>query len=150
MVDCFCSLWNYGCSTTDHTHVENTPWPESASELYRSSDSRLSAHIVPTFADRAFYVASVTEPYGRILIFLDRSRYFFFQVTPQFYSRVWMDPVPDPLLLRKSCSAGNRTQTLDLLPGTLTTRPQRRSTFFYITYIDSVRTWQETKYISIL
>jgi hypothetical protein len=29
-------------------------------------------------------------------------------------------------------------------PGTLATTPQRRSTFFYITYINSVRTSQET------
>jgi hypothetical protein len=27
------------------------------------------------------------------------------------YSRGWVDPVPDPLLLRKSSSAGNRTRT---------------------------------------
>jgi hypothetical protein len=32
-------------------------------------------------------VVSVTDPYGRILGFLDRSRYFFFQVAPQLYSR---------------------------------------------------------------
>jgi hypothetical protein len=53
----------------------------------------------------------------RILGFLDRSRYFFFQAAPQLYSRGWVDPVPDPLLLRKSGSAGNRTRT---------SRPQRR------------------------
>jgi hypothetical protein len=35
----------------------------------------------------------------------------FFQVAPQLYSRGWADPVPDPLLLRKSGSAGNRTRT---------------------------------------
>jgi hypothetical protein len=29
-----------------------TPWPESASELYRPSDRRLSAKLVATFADR--------------------------------------------------------------------------------------------------
>jgi hypothetical protein len=29
-----------------------TPWPESASELYRPSDRRLSAKLIPTFADR--------------------------------------------------------------------------------------------------
>jgi hypothetical protein len=28
----------------------------------------------------------------------------------QLYSRGWVDPVPDPLLLRKSGSAGNRTR----------------------------------------
>jgi hypothetical protein len=31
---------------------KQTPWPESASELYRPSDSRLPAKLVPTFADR--------------------------------------------------------------------------------------------------
>jgi hypothetical protein len=31
----------------------------------------------------------------------------FFQVAPQLYSRSWVDPVPDPLLLRKFGSAGN-------------------------------------------
>jgi hypothetical protein len=30
---------------------------------------------------------SAADPYGRILGFLDRSRYFFFQVAPQLYSR---------------------------------------------------------------
>jgi hypothetical protein len=27
------------------------------------------------------------------------------------YSRGWVDPISDPLLLRKSSSSGNRTQT---------------------------------------
>jgi hypothetical protein len=49
----------------------------------------------------------VTDPYGRIPGFLDRSRYFFVQVAPQL--RVGF--VPDPLLLRKSGSAGNQTRT---------------------------------------
>jgi hypothetical protein len=42
-------------------------------------------------------------PYCRILGFLDRSRYryVYFQVAPQLYSWGWVDPVPDPLLLRK-------------------------------------------------
>jgi hypothetical protein len=46
-------------------------------------------------------------PYGRILDFLGRSRYFFFQIAPQLYLRGWVDPVPDPLLLRKSGSEFN-------------------------------------------
>jgi hypothetical protein len=32
-------------------------------------------------------VVRVTDPYGHILGFIDRSRYFFFQVAPQLYSR---------------------------------------------------------------
>jgi hypothetical protein len=46
------------------------------------------------------------------LSFLNRSRYFFFQVAPHLSLRGWMGPVPDPLLLRKSGSAGNRSQDL--------------------------------------
>jgi hypothetical protein len=62
----------------------------------------------PTFADRGCHGK---DSYGRILGFLDRSRYFFFQVAPRLYSRGWVDPVPDPLLLRISGSPGNRTRT---------------------------------------
>jgi hypothetical protein len=66
-------------------------WPESASELYRPSDSRLSAKLVPTFADRGCHAVSVTNPYCRILGFLDLSRYFCFQVAAQLYSRDRVD-----------------------------------------------------------
>jgi hypothetical protein len=31
---------------------------------------------LPTFADKGCHVVSVTDPYARILGFLDRSRYF--------------------------------------------------------------------------
>jgi hypothetical protein len=88
-----------------------TLWPESATELYRPSDRRFSKKLMPTFADRGCYVVSVTDPYGRILGFLDRSCYFFVQVAPQLYSRGEVDPVPDPLLIRKSRSDGNQTWT---------------------------------------
>jgi hypothetical protein len=46
-------------------------------------------------------VVSATEIYGRNLGFLDRSRYFFFQLAPQLYSRGWVDPVPDALTYQK-------------------------------------------------
>jgi hypothetical protein len=95
---------------TDYKET-STPWPESATHVYRPSDSRSLAKLVPTFAGRGCHVVSVTDPYGRILGFLDRSRYFFFQVAPQLYSRGWVDPVQDSLLLRKSGSAGNRNRT---------------------------------------
>jgi hypothetical protein len=65
---------------------EKTPWRESACELYRQSDPRLSAKLVPTFADRECYVVSVTDPQGHILVFLDRRSFVFFQVAPQLYS----------------------------------------------------------------
>jgi hypothetical protein len=91
--------------------TEQTAWPESASELYRPKDRRLSAKLVPTFADRRCHVVSATDPYGRILGFLEWCCYFFFHVVPQLYSRRWANPVPDSLLLRKSSSTGNRSRT---------------------------------------
>jgi hypothetical protein len=67
------------------TYIDNsgTPWPESASTTERPP----IVGEVPNSADRGRHVVSVTDPYGRILGFLDRSRYFFFQVAPQLYSR---------------------------------------------------------------
>jgi CBS-domain-containing membrane protein len=50
------------------------------------SDRRLSAKLLPTFTDRRCHVVYVMDTYGHILGFLDRSRYFFFQVAPQLYS----------------------------------------------------------------
>jgi hypothetical protein len=38
-------------------------------------------------ADRGYDAVSVTDPDDRIRDFLDRSRYFFFQIAPQLYSR---------------------------------------------------------------
>jgi hypothetical protein len=52
-----------------------TPWPESANELYRSSEYLLSAKLMPTFAGRKRHVVSVTDPYGLNLGFLDRENY---------------------------------------------------------------------------
>jgi hypothetical protein len=68
--------------------------------------------LVPTFADIGSRVVSATDPHGNILCFLDRSRYYFFQVALQRYSWGWVDPVPDPLLLKKSGRVGNRTREL--------------------------------------
>jgi hypothetical protein len=103
----------------------------------------LFAKLVPTFADRGCHVVSVTDPYGRNFGFLDRSRYFFFQVAPQLYS--WGEWTP----FQTHYFSENMT-ALGIEPGPLTTRPQRRSTFFYITYINSVRTSQESQYISVV
>jgi hypothetical protein len=46
----------------------------------------------PTFTDRGYRVVSVTDLYGRIFDFLDRSRYFLFHVAPKLYSEGWLDP----------------------------------------------------------
>jgi hypothetical protein len=73
---------------------------------------------VPTFAD-SVATWSAWHLYGRILGFLDQSRYFFFQVPPQLYSRGWVDPVPDHF--------SENLVAPGIEPRTLTTRPQRRS-----------------------
>jgi hypothetical protein len=48
-------------------------------------------------ADTGCHVVSAMDPYDRILGFLDRSCYFFFQVVPQLYSRAeWTSfQIPD-------------------------------------------------------
>jgi hypothetical protein len=56
-----------------------TQWPESGSELYRPSDRALVSEVSANFC--------TTDPYGCILDFLDRSRYFFFSIAPQLHSR---------------------------------------------------------------
>jgi hypothetical protein len=88
-----------------------TLWSQSASELYQPSNRHFSAKLLSTFLHRRYNVVSVMDPYGRILGFWDQSRYSFFQVAPQLYSRGWVDPIPDPLLLRISGSTSNRTWT---------------------------------------
>jgi hypothetical protein len=99
--------WNFQIiNKISSVSIKRTPWPESARELHRPSDRRLSARLVPTFADRGCHVVSVTDHYGRIVGCLDWSRYFFFQAAPlQSCSRGW-----GPLLLRKY-GVGNRTRT---------------------------------------
>jgi hypothetical protein len=47
---------------------------------------RATAKLVPIFADRGRRVVSATDPRGRILGFLDRRRYYFFQVTHQLFN----------------------------------------------------------------
>jgi hypothetical protein len=67
--------------------AKESPWPESASELCRPSSRRMSVKLVPTFADGRCCVVGAADPNGRILGFLHRSRYYFFQLAPQLYSR---------------------------------------------------------------
>jgi hypothetical protein len=64
---CFKPCINFlGRPISDRTD-EVTPWPESVNKLYQPGDHRLSAKLVPTFADRGCHVVSMTDPYSRIL-----------------------------------------------------------------------------------
>jgi hypothetical protein len=72
---------------SEHTNEKKqTPWLEIVRELYRQSDRRLSVKLVSNLRIEGCRVVSVADSYGRVLNFIDRSRYFFFQVAPQLYS----------------------------------------------------------------
>jgi hypothetical protein len=95
---------------------KQTPWSESASELYRPSDRRFSVKWLPTFADKGCHVASVTDPYGRILGFLDRRRYLFIKLLLSCTHEAEWTPFQTHYLFsffffsRKSGSVGNGTR----------------------------------------
>ena len=98
---------------TEAVYALLTPWPKSASELYRQSGRRRSVKLVPTFVDRGVSrVQRNGSPRPLISVFWTGAATFFIQVAPQLTSRGWVDPFPEPLLLRKSGSAGNRTRDL--------------------------------------
>jgi hypothetical protein len=72
--------------------------------------STCQRNLVPTFVDRGVsHGQSGGSPTVVNLSFLDRRGYFFFQVASHLSSQ---DHVPDPLLVRKSGSAENRTRDL--------------------------------------
>jgi hypothetical protein len=80
-----------------------SPWAN-----YTDHACRLSANLVPTFADRGCCVVSTTDPYRHYRF----SRRAFLPSSSLLYSWGSVDSVPDPLLLRKSDSAGNQTRDL--------------------------------------
>jgi hypothetical protein len=47
----------------------------------------LIGEVSANFSERECHVVSATDPHGRILGFLGRSRCYFFQVAPQLHSR---------------------------------------------------------------
>jgi hypothetical protein len=57
-------LWNSGFRHSIQ-NFKLTPWFQSASELYRPSDRRLSAKLVPTLVERWCRMVSATNPHGR-------------------------------------------------------------------------------------
>jgi hypothetical protein len=75
---------------------------------YTDRSNAAAGEVMPTFAGRSAQLISSAVN----LSFLDRSRHLFFPVAPQLSSRSRVDPVPDPLFLRKPDSAGNRTWNL--------------------------------------
>jgi hypothetical protein len=70
-------------------------------------------NLVPTFVDREVSRGQRgVSPTIVNLSFLNRSRYFSFKQLLIYSHKGWVDPVPDPLLVRKSGSAGNQSRVL--------------------------------------
>jgi hypothetical protein len=80
---------------------------QSASELYRPIDRRLSARLLPSFADRRCHVVCEMDPLRPYSLSSRPEPLFFLSSS----SSIVLTTHPDPLLLRKSGSAGNRTWT---------------------------------------
>jgi hypothetical protein len=69
--------------------------------------------LVPTFADRLVSRGQHNgSPRPLISAIYTGAATYFIHVAPQLTSRGWVDPAPDPLLLRKSGSARNWTRDL--------------------------------------
>jgi hypothetical protein len=113
-----------------------TEWPTATGRLI----------LVPYFVGVAWSARLV--PTAVNLGFLDRSRYFFFQVAPHLSSRGWVDPVPDPLLLRKSDSAGNRTRDHWVWSQELLTTEVAQHIYIYIARYISERLFTENHWVS--
>jgi hypothetical protein len=89
-------------------------WPFSPQGTYTDwSTATCRRFLVSAFADRgALRGQRCGSPTAFNLSFLDRSRYFFFQVASHLSSRGWVDPVPDPLRGKKCGSTGNRPRDI--------------------------------------
>jgi hypothetical protein len=105
---------------------KKTPWPESASELYRPSDRRLSAKLMPTFVDRGCHVVSLTDPYAVLSVFYTGAATFFFKQLLSCTHEAEWTPFQTHYFSESLVAPGIELGPLDLYPGTLTTRPQRR------------------------
>jgi hypothetical protein len=70
-------------------------------------------NLVSTFVDRGVSRGQRGRSLTAVnLSFLDRRRYFSFKCLHIYSHKGWVDPVSDPLLLRKSGRVGNRTRNL--------------------------------------
>jgi hypothetical protein len=134
------------CSRNTYTCTKRT----SELRVYQLRNHRLSAKLVLTFVGRWRRLVSTTNSCGLIIAFLDRSRYFFFQVAPRLNSRGWVDLVPGQLLVRKSGSARNRTRTSGSVARISDTRPQTRpSTTHTEAYASSVKSIRRISFLLI-
>jgi hypothetical protein len=148
-ISVICTNLTY-CSSLHKKTNKQTPRSESVSKLYQLSVRCLLANLVKTFVHRGCRVVSVMDPYGRILYFIEPSRYIFFKYLLNCTHEAEWTPFQIHYFSENLVVPGIEPGSLDLQLGALTTRPQRQSTFFHITYINSVHTSQEIQYISVL
>jgi len=109
-------------SSTTRLFEKCLPWLSKYSgatalqDLGRQSGRRRSAKLVPTFPNRRVSRGQRNRsPRPLISVYRNWIATYFIQVAPQLASRGlrgWVHPVPDPLPLRKSVSAVNRTRDL--------------------------------------
>jgi hypothetical protein len=89
-------------TNTITTTIKKTPWPLVPKQTIPTERPKLVGEVSANFLRIEGVAWSAQRiPTAVNIGFHDRSHYFFFQVAPQFSSRGWVDPVPDPLLLRK-------------------------------------------------
>jgi hypothetical protein len=100
-------LWNFMLSRTQKNSVALV-----RDQTIPTERPPLVGEVSSNFADIGCHVVSVSDPYGRILVLLHRSRYFLFQAAPQLYSRGLVDSILEPLLLKEFDSAGTRTRDI--------------------------------------
>jgi hypothetical protein len=74
----------------------------------------MAAKLLATFADRGCHVVSVTDPYGRILGFIDQNRYFFFQVAPHCAHETEWTPFQTNYFSENLVAPGIEPEPLDL------------------------------------
>jgi hypothetical protein len=67
--------------------TKQTPWPESASDYTDRATAACRRNQCQLLWIEGCRVVSAVDPQGSHLDFLNRSRYIFFQVAPQLYSR---------------------------------------------------------------
>jgi hypothetical protein len=76
-IPCDCSIcYISNTSIPSEVHIQTNSMVWVRERTIPTERRRFLAKWLPTFADKGCHVVSVTGPYGRILGFLDRIRYF--------------------------------------------------------------------------
>jgi hypothetical protein len=111
-----------------HITKKQTPCPDSASELCRPSDRRLSAKLVLTFADRRVSRSQRGgSPTAVISISWTGAATFSFKYLLNCTHEAEWTPFQTQYFSEDLVAPGIQPGPLDLKPRTLTTRPQGRS-----------------------